>query len=819
MKRLNQLAIIGILACSGAWAQTLSTIKIGLSMDGPAFFVDGRMFTSTQSFVWPAGSKHTLQFLLSYDAGTGAALTYQATNNDAVRYSFGGWATNGPALNPAGSTEQTITADPTITSILGSVTVSYRIHFQFYNSAPLENCGGAPNDPPQDGFRAGIIYADGTCLGDTTDIFMAAGQHVLNAFPYPGFVFTGWNIGGQQVTPYLTTFNVTASMQVIPLFMPGKRIHFVTNPPGLRVIVDRTLIQTPPQYSTFQLPGTNYDGQNCTPAYTRLPPGAPSGIVPLCVGDFDFLPGSLHQVGAPQTQTDEQGLYWVFTGYTNGLKQNDSYKTDTNVSTADTLVANFVPGIQVSLLTVPGNFPLEIDGQLSTQGPNYIWGAGEVHHVNAPTTQSSRNRKYQFAGWSNKGAQGQDITVPSDRVPVTLSASYQILGQVQVASTPAGLSATVDGTQCNTPCIVDRMAGTQIQVTVPATIPSTSLARYDFDGWSGGQTTATLSLTFNSDVQSVQAGYHTSFAVTTNSDPPGAVSFKFTPESPDGFYAQGTMVSVTAVPKPGFKFRRWGGDLVGTFDTGNLVVNAPRGVVALLDKVPFIAPAGVKNAAGDTPDGTIAPGSIVSIYGENLSSNLEVGRVNPLAQSLANVTVTVNDRLLPLLFVSPKQINAQVPSDLADGAYTVVVHNAGQPDVPGSFTVRRNSPGLFTQANDQGTPLALALHADGSPVTPDSPAHRREIVSLYGTGFGPYDTRVVDGFLVPSATLDRLTDPVAVLAGDSTFSPEWTGAAPGMVGMTIMKLKIADEMPQAATLDLAVSVNGVQSNKVQLPVE
>jgi uncharacterized protein (TIGR03437 family) len=186
---------------------------------------------------------------------------------------------------------------------------------------------------------------------------------------------------------------------------------------------------------------------------------------------------------------------------------------------------------------------------------------------------------------------------------------------------------------------------------------------------------------------------------------------------------------------------------------------------------------------------------------------------------LGNITVSVNDRLLPLLFVSPKQINAQVPSDLADGEYTLKVRQLAHADVSATFTIRRNSPGLFTQPTATDATLALAVHQDGTPVTRQSPARRGETVSLFGTGFGPFDTRVIDGFIVPESALYRLIDPVKVVSGERIFEPQWTGAAPGMVGTTLMKLVIGDELPSGVALDVVVSVNGVQSNRVQLPVE
>jgi len=50
-KSLSRLAILGILACGGAWAQTVS-VQVGLSAPGPYFLVDGQPFTSTQVFQW-----------------------------------------------------------------------------------------------------------------------------------------------------------------------------------------------------------------------------------------------------------------------------------------------------------------------------------------------------------------------------------------------------------------------------------------------------------------------------------------------------------------------------------------------------------------------------------------------------------------------------------------------------------------------------------------------------------------------------------------------------------------------------------------------
>src|ERR1035438_3689536 len=91
----------------------------------------------------------------------------------------------------------------------------------------------------------------------------------------------------------------------------------------------------------------------------------------------------------------------------------------------------------------------------------------------------------------------------------------------------------------------------------------------------------------------------------------------------------------TPITPAGYKFRRWDGDLSGTIPAGVVTMSAPRVVTALLDPVPYIAPAGVSNAAGTTPLPGVAPGGIVSIFGVNLAvatllapDGMQIGRAS-----------------------------------------------------------------------------------------------------------------------------------------------------------------------------------------------
>jgi len=211
----------------------------------------------------------------------------------------------------------------------------------------------------------------------------------------------------------------------------------------------------------------------------------------------------------------------------------------------------------------------------------------------------------------------------------------------------------------------------------------------------------------------------------------------------------------------------------------------------------------------------VAPG-LIAIYGGSLAKTYEAGPSNPLAQSLGGTVVLVEDRLLPLIYVSPEQINAQLPSDLEEREYKLTVRSEGMADVTSTFTVVRNAPGLFVNMVDT-TPYAVALHEDGSPITAQSPAKRSELISVIGTGFGPYNRRVIDGFATPATPAATLADTVEVVLSGARLQPAFAGAAPGLIGITTTRFRIGQSGSGAS--ELKVVVNGKESNTVLLPIE
>jgi len=372
---------------------------------------------------------------------------------------------------------------------------------------------------------------------------------------------------------------------------------------------------------------------------------------------------------------------------------------------------------------------------------------------------------------------------------------------------------------CTTPCILlDKATGAQVQVVAPATTSPDANRRYTFRSWNDGTTSSTFQVTIGDHAQVFVATYQAFYRLSVSSSPANHVAFGYFPGSSDGFYADGTQVAVTAGPNNGYTFQHWSGDLSGTSLTASVTMNGPKFAVAVLNGFPFISENGIKNAAGDTPAGTVGPGSDISIMGDNLASSLQVAPAGELSQAIDDVWVTINDRLLPLLFISPQQINAQLFSDLQDGTYTLTVHHTTQKDASRNFNVRRDSPGLFQWYPPQGSPTVAAFREDGSMLTADNPATSNETISIYGTGFGLYDHVLVDGFPTPNTGIWNVADPVTVSVDGQTYTPISARAANGFTGMVVLRVKLTGTLP-SGLVNVKVTVNKVDSNTSKLPMK
>ncbi len=118
----------------------------------------------------------------------------------------------------------------------------------------------------------------------------------------------------------------------------------------------------------------------------------------------------------------------------------------------------------------------------------------------------------------------------------------------------------------------------------------------------------------------------------------------------------------------------------------------------------------------------VASESIIAAFGLNLASSTQSAATKPLPTTLATTVVRVKDsagveRLAPLFFVSPNQVNYLMPQGTAEGVATVTITNNDVLVGRELVTIYPISPGIFTaNMNGQGVPagLALRIKSDGT---------------------------------------------------------------------------------------------------------
>src|SRR5581483_10967669 len=153
---------------------------------------------------------------------------------------------------------------------------------------------------------------------------------------------------------------------------------------------------------------------------------------------------------------------------------------------------------------------------------------------------------------------------------------------------------------------------------------------------------------------------------------------------------------------------------------------------------PRVNAGGVVNAASfNSGPPRSSPGSLISIFGNQMTLGTASAGATPLPTALAGATVFIGGIEAPLIYASPTQINAQIPGELAGRtSATLQVFVNGLASIPTSVNLGAVAPGIFTTSQNGMGSGAILHSVDHSLVTAQNPAHPGEIVEVYATGLG-----------------------------------------------------------------------------------
>ena len=212
----------------------------------------------------------------------------------------------------------------------------------------------------------------------------------------------------------------------------------------------------------------------------------------------------------------------------------------------------------------------------------------------------------------------------------------------------------------------------------------------------------------------------------------------------------------------------------------------------------------------------LAPASLATLFGKDLTDRVESASQQPWPVSLAGISVELRpvgnsgapSYQAPLAFASPTQVNFLIPTDIPDGKVEISVIGANGHKLKGVSRIERLAPGLFHAGSDlQGFAAAVLIrvHADGTqtreplvrfdpksssvqPVPIRFTSHsERLFLELYGTGLR-----------------NSVTASVTVRIHDQNAPVRFAGPHPTMPGL------------DQVDVELPSSLSGTKEGRVQM---
>jgi uncharacterized protein (TIGR03437 family) len=181
------------------------------------------------------------------------------------------------------------------------------------------------------------------------------------------------------------------------------------------------------------------------------------------------------------------------------------------------------------------------------------------------------------------------------------------------------------------------------------------------------------------------------------------------------------------------------------------------------------------------------------------------------------VSATIGSVKAPIYFVSPGQLNVQVPFEVTAGAQPMVVTTAAGASNTMNVTVANAAPSIFVvdQTNGLG---AVVKNVDFSLITAANPVKAGDVIVIFSTGLGQTTPAMKTGtLLVPPSDGFNNTGTVTVTIGGQNAPVAYSIGSPGFVGL----YQTAVTVPSGVTgvAKVVLSSGTTASNSVNISVQ
>jgi uncharacterized protein (TIGR03437 family) len=245
----------------------------------------------------------------------------------------------------------------------------------------------------------------------------------------------------------------------------------------------------------------------------------------------------------------------------------------------------------------------------------------------------------------------------------------------------------------------------------------------------------------------------------------------------------------------------------------------------------FLHPSGVVNGASFAPvPAPVCPGAIVSLFGTGFAADRSAATSLPLPRVLGGLTVTVGGTQAPLFYVSPGQVNMQIPFGLTGSSVSLQARTGAAASNEVSVPLAATCPGVFFYDDGQSPFRAVILHADYSPVTVSKPARYGETVIIFLTGLGELSPLATAGAANPASPPGLALDsniwvsfPSVQGSADTPadwvwVKPAFAGGAPGFAGLYQINVFIPYSALSGLNVPLSISTSNAITDVVDIPI-
>jgi len=253
---------------------------------------------------------------------------------------------------------------------------------------------------------------------------------------------------------------------------------------------------------------------------------------------------------------------------------------------------------------------------------------------------------------------------------------------------------------------------------------------------------------------------------------------------------------------------------------GNVVI--PVQLVVSPQGLPIASAGGVVNNGTFASGEALAQGDIAAVFGNQFSFDTPQSAATlPLATTLDTIQVLVNGTAAPLYYVSPTQINFEIPIDAAIGDSTVQVVRNGQPGNLVYLNITNSAPRFILYEGGYG----IMTTPDNALVgIPSNPVKAGDTIVIYALGLGPTSPSVPSGTASPVTPLASVPGTTQVCFGIETpfyqapcATAFFSGLTPNFVGLYQINVTIPSNVTPGNTTLLLV--NDVSSTSVNLAVQ